>query len=320
MRILFSADHHIKLGQKNVPREWQINRYNMLWERLHHLESVVDVHIMGGDIFDNIPKPDEMALFFDFISNCQIPTVIYDGNHEATKKGQTFLSFLSNTVSNINELATIYQTEDVLGVLDSVIDIIPYTELKTFNPKDYHNRILCTHVRGSIPPHVKPEIDLAKFKRWDVVLAGDLHSYSNCQENILYPGSPLSISFHRNSITNGVILFDTDTMEHEWVDLELPQLIRKTVTSKKDIIKTDFDHTIYEVEGSLLDLSDIDTDSEIVDKKVVNTTTETTLNLKNLTLQEELSKYLTEVLKLQETEVSSILGTFNDYNKEFEME
>ena len=52
MKILFSADWHIKLGQKNVPREWQVNRYKMLFEKLHVLEELVDLHIIGGDVFD----------------------------------------------------------------------------------------------------------------------------------------------------------------------------------------------------------------------------------------------------------------------------
>ena len=39
MKILFSADWHIKVGQKNVPREWQINRYKQLFEKLWALEN-----------------------------------------------------------------------------------------------------------------------------------------------------------------------------------------------------------------------------------------------------------------------------------------
>ena len=89
--ILFTADWHIKLGQKNVPREWAINRYHKFFEQVHSLEKQCNMHIIGGDLFDRLPNMEELELYFTFISNVSIPTLIYDGNHEATKKNKTFL-------------------------------------------------------------------------------------------------------------------------------------------------------------------------------------------------------------------------------------
>ena len=309
MKILFSADWHLKLGQKNVPREWQSNRYKILFKKLHALEPEVDIQIVGGDVFDKVPKPEELALFFEFVKGCDIETIIYDGNHCATRKGKTFLTFLSEAVSHINEKVMILDGTCVLHN----IDFIPYTHLKTFNPNDFCNDLLCTHVRGSIPPHVVPEIDLEKFKRWKTVLAGDLHAYENSQGNILYPGSPLSITFHRNPVKNGVLIFDTVTHTHKWIDLGLPQLIRKTVEKEEDIVKTDYDHTIYEITGNIIELSDIDTTSNLIDKKIVKKKTDTVLNLNNLTIPEELELYLRKVVKLDPVDVEDTMRVFNDH-------
>lgn len=310
MKILFSADYHIKVGQKNVPREWQINRYEMLFEKLHELEKTVDLHVMGGDIFDKVPNPQELALYFNYISGCKCPTFIYDGNHEATRKGKTFLKFLAHSTNSINNKVKIIDGVFSIGILD----IIPYTHLKTFKPDGFKNKILCTHVRGSIPPHVIPEVDLELFNRWDVVLAGDLHAYENSQRNIIYPGSPLSITFHRSPVKNGVIIFDTDSMEHEWIDLGLPQLIRKTVESEDEIIKTEYDHTIYEVTGDVLSLSGVDTSSDLIDKKIISKRSDTILDLKNLSIEEELELYFRTILKLGTEESEKTLKVFNDYN------
>ena len=85
MKVLFSADWHIKLGQKNVPRDWQKNRYEKLFEKIHELEREVDIHILGGDVFDKKPDTQELALYFEYIAGITKPTFIYDGNHEATK-------------------------------------------------------------------------------------------------------------------------------------------------------------------------------------------------------------------------------------------
>lgn len=316
MKILFSADWHIKLRQKNIPKDWQINRYNLLFKKLYELEKECDIHIIGGDIFDNIPKPEELNMYFNFISEVKKPTFIYDGNHEATKKGYTFLEFLELVSNKMN--SNVHIVHGISEVDD--IDIIPYTHLKKFKPEDFHNNILCTHVRGSIPPHVTPEIDLTLFDRWDVVLAGDLHSYSNSQRNILYPGSPLSITFHREKITNGVIIFDTKTMTHEWIDLKLPQLIRKTVDNEKDIIQTKYDHTIYEITGNLTNLSRIDTSHSIIDKKIIDKTSESVLNFKELTLHEELELYFNKILNISSEEIKETLKIFNDYFKDLKVE
>ena len=64
--ILFTADWHIKLGQKNVPVEWAINRYNTFFEQVHEVSRECDMHIIGGDLFDRIPSMDELVSLFFF--------------------------------------------------------------------------------------------------------------------------------------------------------------------------------------------------------------------------------------------------------------
>lgn len=319
MKLLFSADWHIKLGQKNVPREWQRNRYLKLFEKLHELEKQVDIHIIGGDIFDTLPKPDEIALFLKFINNCSIPTYIYDGNHEATRKGKTFLTHLVEVANNLNENVHIL-VDEPYTIWDGLIDIIPYTHIKNFDPNDFSAPICCTHVRGNIPPHVVEEIDLSLFDRWDVVLAGDLHAHSNSQRNIIYPGSPLSITFHRNPVENGVIIFDTLDNFSEFVPLGLPQLLRKTISSKDEIVKTKYDHTIYEITGNILELSEIDSTSDIIDKKIVDRNSDSILDLHNLSIEEELAIYFDEVINLSKSEIEGVLKVFNDYHKGSKLE
>ena len=83
--ILFTADWHIKLGQKNVPHLWAMERYQTFFENVHDLEDEVDLHIIGGDLFDRLPTMPELQLYFEFISNASVKTIIFDGNHEATR-------------------------------------------------------------------------------------------------------------------------------------------------------------------------------------------------------------------------------------------
>lgn len=311
MKILFTADIHIKLGQKGVPIDWAKNRYEILMDQLWGLQERVDLMIVGGDIFDKLPNMEELEVYFDFVASCKIPTIIYSGNHEAVKKNTTFLTNLKQVTTKINDLVTIL---DDFYSQDN-IDFIPYNKLKEYHPgdHDFHGDILCTHVRGEIPPHVKPEVDLQIFDRWKVVLAGDLHSYDNCQRNILYPGSPVTTSFHRTLVDTGVIILDSSTLEHTWVRLEVPQLIRKTVKAGDPTPPTDYHHTVYEVEGDLSELSVLE-DSEFVDKKVSRKETDTALILDpEFSIQDEVREYLTYILQVNESSIQGALQELNDH-------
>jgi len=311
MKILFSADWHIKLGQKNVPVEWARNRYLALFDKLHSIEDTCDIHIIGGDIFDKLPSMEELELYYEFISLVKIPTFIISGNHEALKKDTTFLSNLKKSTNWVNNKVIII--DDFMSIDN--IDFIPYNRLKSYTPQDYdfHGNILCTHVRGEIPPHVKPEVPLELFDRWQLVLAGDLHSYSNSQHNILYPGSPLTTSFHRELVKTGVLIVDSETLEHEWIVLNLPQLLRKTILAGEDMVPSEFHHTIYEVEGDMSTLSSVE-NSELLDKKIVKRSSDTSLILTNdMSMQDELTDYLRYILNLDEDTVTRVLTEFKKH-------
>ena len=310
--ILFTADWHLKLGQKNVPVEWAKNRYIKFFNQIAEIEERCAAHIIGGDLFDRLPTMEELELYFTFVANVKIPTIIYDGNHEATKKNKTFFTQLKEATRQINENVFI---EDKVADYEE-FQILPYCELHKKNIFDKLNKKipLFTHVRGEIPPHVKPEIDLDLLKEFPIVLAGDLHAHSNTQRNIVYPGSPMTTSFHRNEVETGYLLID-ENFNWKWYKFELPQLLRKTVTSPEEMIPSEYHHTIYELEGDIQDLSKVK-NSELLDKKVVRRSTEATLVLnKEMSISEELAEYLEYILELPKEKISSIIGTFNDYSK-----
>ena len=311
--ILFTADWHIKLGQKNVPVEWAKKRYHSFFDQVHEQVKTCDMHIIGGDLFDRIPNMEELALYFSFVRNVKKPTLIFDGNHEATRKNRTFFSQLKQATRDINPLVNVvdisYIDED-LG-----FSVLPYAELHRKGSIEHFDTSmpLFTHVRGEIPPHVTPEVDLDRFDPFPVVFAGDLHAHSNTQRNIVYPGSPMTTAFHRQEVETGYLLINPKDWSWEWWPFTLPQLIRKTVTNPEDMIPTTYHHTIYEIEGNIQELAAVE-NSELLDKKVVRRTTEASLVLdKEMTLEDELVEYLTYILELPEDKIFDILGTYNDY-------
>ena len=318
MKILFTADIHIKLGQKNVPADWSKNRYKLFIEQLMQHSVQADMLVIGGDIFDKLPNMEELEIYYDIVGNCSLPTLIYPGNHESVKKDTTFFTHLKRVTNRLNPLVNViddYYThyEDI-----AIFDIIPYNKLKEYEKGEgSYTRptpapVLFTHVRGEIPPHVKPEVDLSIFDKWPIVLAGDLHSHENSQRNIVYPGSPITTSFHRNVVDTGVILLDTQTLAYEFIKLKLPQLIRKTIQAGQPMIATEYDHTIYEIEGDMSELANME-DSELIDKKVSKRETDTALILDpTMTMQQELEEYLLYILQLSQDTVDQVLQVFND--------
>ena len=322
--ILFTADWHIKLGQKNVPVPWACSRYQLFFQQVQDAITNHDVslHIIGGDLFDRVPSMDELTLYFDFVRQQKVRTIIYDGNHEATKKNYTFFSNLIRATKDINPLVEVI-TETYY---EDNWAILPYADLHKKNcietiDADY----LFTHVRGEIPPHVVPEVDLTRFDRFKTVFAGDLHAHENTQRNIVYPGSPMTTSFHRNIVKTGYITIDTDTHHFDedwcwtWHEFNLPQLIRKTVVDPDEMVQTEFHHTIYELEGDVQDLAKVK-NSELLDKKVVKREVEARLHLtQDMTMGDELVLYLQEILGLDEDKIKNIIGVFNDYSTEVEV-
>ena len=316
--ILFTADWHIKLGQKNVPVPWACTRYKLFFQQVQDAieKHNVSLHIIGGDLFDRVPSMDELTLYFDFVKDCNVRTIIFDGNHEATKKNHTFFTNLKRVTEELNPHVKVIT--ETFYLHDWAI--LPYADLhrkgsiEDIDDVDY----LFTHVRGEIPPHVVPEVDLERFDKFKTVFAGDLHAHENTQRNIVYPGSPMPTSFHRNEVTTGYLVIDDD-WSWTWHQFDLPQLLRKTVEDPDEMIPTDFHHTIYELEGDVQDLAKVK-NSDLLDKKVVKRTVEATLDLHgDMTISDELGIYLKEILALDESKIRNIMGVFNDYSTKTEV-
>lgn len=249
--MLFVADEHVLFRRKGVPADFEKLRYIQLFDHLLNLSAypscVAVIH--GGDLFDRSPTIQETALVVKYLNAVVKPTYIIPGNHEQIKKDTTFLSELSNMVSNpLVSIISDYATYNIDG---TNIDFIPFNRLKQFEKEGnsaLNSELLITHVRGCIPPHVTPEVDLSIFDRWKLVLAGDLHSHSNSQRNIVYSGSPLTTSFYRNKPKKGILKVDLDTLSVDFIDLNLPALLKLTVESKDDIVEnTSQDFIAYDI-------------------------------------------------------------------------
>ena len=318
MKILHSADWHILLHKKKVPYDWQINRFKLLFKKLIKLEEGCNVHIIAGDIFDKKPEADEVCLFLSYINSVTIPTYIIPGNHEATKKGETFLSHFAQENAIKNPNVHIITKNKRIKIQGQPFQFFPYGEMQLDNlPLPKRNDILVTHIRGEVLPHITPEYDFEKLRPWKLILLGDLHFAHQYKDYpAYYPGSPLNVTFDRddkrkygiNIITKFI---DDESYKVNFINLKLPKLLRKTISVRDKMITDNFDHIIYEITGSIDELSKIE-NSNLLDKKIATKPVEDSkLNLKNKSLIEELELYL-KFIKIKN--VNEILKDYKDLN------
>ena len=150
------------------------------------------------------------------------------------------------------------------------------------------------------------------FSSWGLCLLGDLHfNHRYGDTNCYYPGSPLNTTFDRDENRQyGVDVYDvvdSHNYSREFVDLELPKLIRKKIAVGEKMVEDPINHVVYEVTGSLDQLAKIE-NSELLDKKMVEKPAEeSTLDLKGKTTYEELEIYLNHI---KVADVEAVLNEF----------
>lgn len=315
MKIQFIADIHIKLGQRKVPKAWQRNRFLMLVDEINKIEC--DLLVIGGDTIDSpTPSLEELELFFEVVAGIRHKTLLFEGNHELITKNRSVLDNFEQEITRCNPLVTVVTSER-----NDAFDIIGYKELHNKWGKPL-SKLLFTHVRAKLPEHMKtePEVDLTRFDVYDLVITGDLHDHKMSQETdngtpIIYPGSPLTTSFHRElaETSNGIITVETDTLDWSWHNLKhLPQLIRKTITDPSEMVEDQYHRVVYELEGDVLELKNT-ADNELLDKKInVNVSKDAKLDLRDKKIPEELHMYLTEIEGLPETKVVKCMKRFSN--------
>lgn len=278
MKILQSSDWHINLkNDKKINKQWQLNRFKTMFDLFLDMEEDIDIHIIAGDIFDKAPNLLESTLFEDFANKVQKRTIVIPGNHEATKKGESFLdNYNINENSIINNNIEIYTKNTNIEHMGVTFQLFPYTDMQKDNVPEYiEDSILVTHIRGEIPPHISAEFDFEKLRDWKLILLGDIHTNMKYKDYpAYYAGSPMNVSFDRTNKNNyGVNLIDFNNIDDytvNFIDLGLPKLLRNRVSVKdKDNIQKDtYNNVIYEVVGDLHELQNIATSDFILDKKI----------------------------------------------------
>lgn len=242
--IIVTADIHICL-KKDIPEEWQVNRYNLLFKTLIDacMKDKADL-IIAGDLFEkNHPTLEEQEIAFKFLSDLSsntIRTSLVGGNHETIAHNKNTFRYLKWVLPETVEVLDDNEV-DIYKEYNTAIHYISHshipTDLEAFVDEmesyiddcgiDRH--ILITHFRTTVGEYVKEELNTELLcKPFCLVIAGDIHAELRVDtHNLMYCNQPINSQFASSADTSYLNLtLGTDSAYHYYTKTRLPALIQ----------------------------------------------------------------------------------------------
>ncbi len=133
-------------------------------------------------------------------------------------------------------------------------------------------RVLFTHVRCTIPPHIKEEAPLKKVSEaFNLVIAGDIHITGHKPfDNFYYTGQPYSTHYKAKGLQSVVeVSFDRRGVACKPIYTTFPNKVMYNITA--DIVPKVNDTDLYKfkVTGSITELAELPDINNVVYEKTV---------------------------------------------------
>ena len=277
MKIVHCSDLHLGKrlsGTKDYVKKRYMDFFNAFATFVDKVEEIKpDVCLIAGDIFDKKEiNPDILSkteyLFKKLRDNVKKDIIAIEGNHDNSRiLEESWLEYLQEQ----NILKVFYYNKDFEGKNYLKIDDINFypvgypgfmidealTKLsEKLNPQEKNIIVVHTGISGStntLPGLVSTSI-LDLFKDKAIYIAGGhIHSFTTYPKEKPYFFVSGSLEFsniqNEKSDKKGFILFDTDTLNYEFIELEH----RKRI--KKDFSYTNFSNLEDEFENFVKELN-----------------------------------------------------------------
>ncbi|WP_338998208.1 exonuclease SbcCD subunit D [Fusobacterium animalis] len=277
MKIVHCSDLHLGKrfsGNKDYVKKRYMDFFNAFATFVDKVEEIKpDVCLIAGDIFDKKEiNPDILSkteyLFKRLRDNVKKDIIAIEGNHDNSRiLEESWLEYLQEQ----NILKVFYYNKDFeeknylkiddinfypVGYPGFMIDETLTKLSENLNPQEKNIVIVHTGISGStntLPGLVSTSI-LDLFKDKTIYIAGGhIHSFTTYPKEKPYFFVSGSLEFsnvqNEKSDKKGFILFDTDTLNHEFIELEH----RKRI--KKDFSYTNFSNLEDEFENFVKELN-----------------------------------------------------------------
>lgn len=277
MKIVHCSDLHLGKrfsGNKDYIKKRYMDFFNAFATFIDRVEEIKpDVCLIAGDIFDKREiNPDILSkteyLFKKLKDNVKKDIIAIEGNHDNSRiLEESWLEYLQEQ----NILKVFYYNKDFeeknylkiddinfypVGYPGFMIDEALTKLSEKLNPQEKNIVIIHTGISGStntLPGLVSTSI-LDLFKDKAIYIAGGhIHSFTTYPKEKPYFFVSGSLEFsnvqNEKSDKKGFILFDTDTLNYEFIELEH----RKRI--KKDFSYTNFSNLENEFEDFVKELN-----------------------------------------------------------------
>ena len=304
MKIVHCSDLHLGKrlsGTKDYVTKRYMDFFNAFATFIDKVEEIKpDVCLIAGDIFDKKEiNPDILSkteyLFKRLKDNVKKDIIAIEGNHDNSRiLEESWLEYLQEQ----NILKVFYYNKDFEGKNYLKIDDINFypvgypgfmidealTKLsEKLNPQEKNIVVVHTGISGStntLPGLVSTSI-LDLFKDKAIYIAGGhIHSFTTYPKEKPYFFVSGSLEFsnvqNEKSDKKGFILFDTDTLNYEFIELEH----RKRI--KKDFSYTNFSNLEIEFENFVKELNLTGEEILVISVSLNNNDYINTENLENI--------------------------------------
>ena len=304
MKIVHCSDLHLGKrfsGNKDYVKKRYMDFFNAFATFIDKVEEIKpDVCLIAGDIFDKKEiNPDILSkteyLFKRLRDNVKKDIIAIEGNHDNSRiLEESWLEYLQEQ----NILKVFYYNKDFeeknylkiddinfypVGYPGFMIDEALTKLSEKLNPQEKNIVVVHTGISGStdtLPGLVSTSI-LDLFKDKAIYIAGGhIHSFTTYPKEKPYFFVSGSLEFsnvqNEKSDKKGFILFDTDTLNYEFIELEH----RKRI--KKDFSYTNFSNLEIEFENFVKELNLTGEEILVISVSLNNNDYINTENLENI--------------------------------------
>ena len=304
MKIVHCSDLHLGKrfsGNKDYVKKRYMDFFNAFATFIDKVEEIKpDVCLIAGDIFDKKEiNPDILSkteyLFKRLRDNIKKDIIAIEGNHDNSRiLEESWLEYLQEQ----NILKVFYYNKDFeeknylkiddinfypVGYPGFMIDEALTKLSEKLNPQEKNIVVVHTGISGStdtLPGLVSTSI-LDLFKDKAIYIAGGhIHSFTTYPKEKPYFFVSGSLEFsnvqNEKSDKKGFILFDTDTLNYEFIELEH----RKRI--KKDFSYTNFSNLEIEFENFVKELNLTGEEILVISVSLNNNDYINTENLENI--------------------------------------
>ena len=304
MKIVHCSDLHLGKrfsGNKDYVKKRYMDFFNAFATFIDKVEEIKpDVCLIAGDIFDKKEiNPDILSkteyLFKKLKDNVKKDIIAIEGNHDNSRiLEESWLEYLQEQ----NILKVFYYNKDFeeknylkiddinfypVGYPGFMIDEALTKLSEKLNPQEKNIVVVHTGISGStntLPGLVSTSI-LDLFKDKAIYIAGGhIHSFTTYPKEKPYFFVSGSLEFsnvqNEKSDKKGFILFDTDTLNYEFIELEH----RKRI--KKDFSYTNFSNLEDEFENFIKELNLTGEEILVISVSLNNNDYINTENLENI--------------------------------------